>query len=178
MTEEPTLTGINHWQRAIDLVSRRHQGQFRDNGVTPYASHPVRVAMTLAVVFGVDDERILAAGVMHDLIEDTTVDHDEIAELFDDEIALWVSCVSKDMRMPHDQREEAYDMALAEAPWQARLIKLADVYDNLVDSMGSEKLQSAARKAERILKLVGEDEELQGAASILGELQQSIQVCT
>ena len=87
MTDEPKLTGINPWQRAIDLASRRHQGQFRDNGMTPYASHPVRVAMTLATIFGVDDERILAAGVMHYLIEDTTVDHDEIAELFDEEIA-------------------------------------------------------------------------------------------
>ena len=121
MTDEPKLTGINPWQRAIDLASRRHQGQFRDNGMTPYASHPVRVAMTLAVIFGVDDERILAAGVMHDLIEDTTVDHDEIAELFDEEIATWVSLVSKDMRMPHDEREAAYDQALAGAPWQARL---------------------------------------------------------
>ena len=178
MSREPDLTGINHWQRAIDLATRRHKGQLRDNGATPYVSHPMRVAMTLVVIFGIEDERILAAGAMHDLIEDTTVDHDEIAELFDDEIASWVSAVSKDMRLPHDAREEAYDQALRAAPWQAKLIKLADVYDNLVDSIGSEKLQSASRKADRMLMIASVDEELRGPASTLDELRLSIQICT
>ena len=147
------LSGQLLWQRAMDLASRRHQGQFRRNGITPYASHPLRVAMVISAVFGIQDERILAAAAMHDLIEDTPVDYDEITEHFDAEIAGWVATMSKDMRLPEDRRKEEYDRALAAGPWQARLIKLADVYDNLSDCREERAISKAADKARRAVAL-------------------------
>lgn len=175
MSATPEQTNIPFaWQRAISLVASSHQGQFRDNGVTPYASHPMRVAMLVATVFGIDDERILAAAVMHDLIEDTTVDYDEIAEQFDTEIADWVAAVSKDMRLPNQRREAEYDKALGQAPWQARLIKLGDVYDNLSDSIGTPKQAGAVKKAYRALALVGDAPQLQEPAKRLTEFMRTI----
>ena len=165
---EPKLSGALIWQRAFDFAARRHEGQRRDNGVTPYATHPMRVAMILSTVFRVHDERILAAAVMHDLIEDTPVDRDEIASLFDDEIASWVAAMSKDMRMEHDEREAAYDAQLADAPWPARLIKLGDVYDNMTDAPPA-KRTSAIAKAYRAIEIAGAEPELDLAVERLKE---------
>ena len=166
MSREPGLDGRHHWQRAIDLASRRHTGQFRRNGVTPYVSHPVRVAMVAATVFGVQDERILAAAVLHDLIEDTTVDYDELVEHFDHEIADWVAALSKDKRLPEDRREAEYDRAIAAAPWPVRLIKLADVYDNLCDCDDARR-SAALDTARRALVLAATDPELEHASACL-----------
>ena len=168
------LSGDLAWQQACDLAARRHQHQRRDNALTPYVSHPMRVALTLSAIFGVHDERILAAALMHDLIEDTTVDYDELAERFDPEIAGWVSAMSKDMRMEHDAREAAYDEQLAAAAWPARLIKLGDVFDNLSDATG-DKIESCIEKAHRAIALAGDELELQTAVTHLKERIASVE---
>ena len=43
------------WQRAASFAARQHHGQFRKDGATPYVAHPVRVALTVRHLFGVDD---------------------------------------------------------------------------------------------------------------------------
>lgn len=174
MSASPRLEGHLTWQRAMEFAARAHEGQYRRNGVTPYASHPLRVAMVVSAVFGIQDERILAAAAMHDLIEDTQVDYDEIAELFDAEIADWVAAVSKDMRLPEDRREAEYDRALAAAAWQAKLIKLADVYDNLSDCREAHHVAKAAEKAQRALVLAAGVAELEHAAGCVTEFLHTI----
>lgn len=57
---------------ARELARRAHQGQTRKDGVTPYIEHPLAVAATLSG-YGYDDETV-AAGLLHDVIEDTDVD--------------------------------------------------------------------------------------------------------
>ena len=54
---------------------------------TPYVSHVFRVCLTTRHVFGVDDEATLTAAVLHDTIEDTTTDFDDIEKQFGAEIA-------------------------------------------------------------------------------------------
>ena len=66
------------WQCTHRSLRRMHQGQFRKDGRTPYVAHPFRVAMTVRHAFGVDDEVALAA-LLHDVIEDTAADYDDIA---------------------------------------------------------------------------------------------------
>ena len=56
---------------AVSFAARAHQGQFRKDGRTPYASHPTRVCLVMRCVFGVEDPEVLAAAVLHDTIEDT-----------------------------------------------------------------------------------------------------------
>ena len=120
--------------KAISFAARKHIGQFRKDNETPYISHTFRVAMILSQVFGVKDERILAAAVLHDTIEDTTTDYDDIEKEFGKEIAVWVGMLSKDKRKQEKEREEAYLKVLAQAPDEVKLIKLADVYDNSIDA--------------------------------------------
>jgi (p)ppGpp synthase/HD superfamily hydrolase len=77
---------------------------------------------------------MLAAAILHDTIEDTSTDCDDIIEGFGLDVARWVAALTKDMRLPHDEREEAYLDALSAADWQVKVCKLADIYDNLGDS--------------------------------------------
>ena len=121
------------WQRASAFAARMHTGQFRKDNQTPYASHPARVAMALTVVFGCDDPNTIASAFLHDTIEDTPADYDDIADGFGTEIADIVAALTKNMILPEDARARDYDDRLAQADWRARLIKLADCYDNLCD---------------------------------------------
>jgi guanosine-3',5'-bis(diphosphate) 3'-pyrophosphohydrolase len=120
--------------KAISFAARAHRNQLRKDKETPYASHPFRVCMILRNVFMVEDEEILAAAVLHDTIEDTTTDRDDLIKEFGDKIAEYVALLSKDKRMEEAVREAAYIKQLKGAPLPVKLIKLADVYDNLTDS--------------------------------------------
>jgi len=118
---------------AIAFSARAHRAQLRKDGQTPYASHVFRVCLVVRQVFGVSDPRVLTAAVLHDTIEDTTTDYDDLREEFGDEVASWVAALSKDMRLPEEEREKDYMASLARSPWQVQVCKLADIFDNLVD---------------------------------------------
>jgi (p)ppGpp synthase/HD superfamily hydrolase len=119
---------------AVSFAARAHCHQLRKDGQTPYASHPFRVCLIVRQVFGIDDPKVLTAALLHDTIEDTTTDFDDLAEQFSPEVARWAADLSKDKRLPDDEREHAYLQRLAAAEWPVKLCKLADVFDNLVDS--------------------------------------------
>jgi guanosine-3',5'-bis(diphosphate) 3'-pyrophosphohydrolase len=119
---------------AIAFAARAHQGQLRKDGATPYVSHVFRVFFTLRQVFAIDDPAAFAAALLHDTIEDTTTDFDDLKSKFGPEVACWVAILTKDKRLPEDEREKQYCAALAGAPWQVKACKLADIYDNLLDS--------------------------------------------
>jgi len=119
---------------AVSFAARAHQGQLRKDGKTPYASHPFRVCLIVRHVFGIDDVDALTAAVLHDTIEDTATDYDDLAERFGETSARWVALLTKDMRMVEQEREAVYKATLAAAPWQVKVGKLADIYDNLCDS--------------------------------------------
>jgi guanosine-3',5'-bis(diphosphate) 3'-pyrophosphohydrolase len=122
------------FSEAVAFAARAHRHQLRKDGQTPYISHPVRVAMIVSRVFGVGDPALLTAAVLHDTIEDTTTDADDILEQFGADVARWVSALTKDKRLPDAERESSYAAALAAGGWQVHVCKLADIYDNLLDS--------------------------------------------
>jgi (p)ppGpp synthase/HD superfamily hydrolase len=144
------------WQEAASMAARLHHGQLRKDGRTPYIAHCYRVAMTIRHVFGCDDGPTLAAALLHDLIEDTTADYDEIAEAFSPEVADLVAAMTKNMALPESEREREYDQRLAAADWRARLIKLADTLDNLSEA-GAAQRPKAAEKARRAVALASGD---------------------
>jgi len=118
---------------AVSFASRAHAAQKRKDGITPYASHPFRVCLIVRDCFGFDDPRMLIAAVLHDTIEDTNTDFDDLEEKYGREIAHWVALLSKDKRLPDETREKAYIEGLQNAPWQVQACKLADLFDNLTD---------------------------------------------
>jgi diadenosine tetraphosphate (Ap4A) HIT family hydrolase len=128
-----SVSGPGLFQRACAFAARAHDGHRRKDGRTPYISHPFRVAMIVRDVFGCTDQETLAAAVLHDTLEDTRTDFDDLAEAFGVGVASLVVSLSKDKRIPEPERERAYDEGLSRADWRARLIKLADVLDNKDD---------------------------------------------
>lgn len=162
------------WQQATAFAARAHRADLRKDNQTPYFSHPVRVALTIACVFGFQDDDILAAALLHDTIEDTDTDYDDIHEQFGKPVADYVATMTKDMRLIESKRERAYDRQLAAGPWQARLIKLADVYDNLHDLSGANARSKILKKARRALKLTTGDKRLAGARAIVAQLVKSM----
>jgi guanosine-3',5'-bis(diphosphate) 3'-pyrophosphohydrolase len=119
--------------QAAAFAARAHRHQVRKDHETPYVSHVYRVCLVVRQVFGFDDPRMLAAALLHDTIEDTSTDCDDIIEKFGDDVAAWVAALTKDMRLSEEPREAEYKRRLAAAPWQVKACKLADIYDNLGD---------------------------------------------
>ena len=118
---------------AVSFAARAHKHQLRKDKETPYIAHPVRVCLVIRHVFGIDDPSVLAAAVLHDTIEDTTTDYDDLAERFGTDVADTVAAMTKDMRLPEPEREPAYLKQLLAGGWQVAVCKLADGYDNLSD---------------------------------------------
>ena len=130
---ESLTTDYRRLLEAASFAARAHHGQLRKDRVTPYVSHPFRVCLVVRDLFGFDDPRMLITALLHDVVEDTTTDYDDLAERYGPEIANWVSCLTKDKRLPDGERERAYIEGLLKAPWQVQVCKLADIFDNLMD---------------------------------------------
>lgn len=164
------MTPSHLWQKASAFAARKHRDQFRQDKLTPYFSHPVRVALTVSITFGCTDETVLAAALLHDVIEDTTADYDDLLEEFGKEIADIVACLSKDKRLVEPVREERYHEQLRGGRWKAKLIKLADVYDNFTDAPDDESRRSFANKARRAIDVVKGEPQLTDAVTLVEQL--------
>jgi guanosine-3',5'-bis(diphosphate) 3'-pyrophosphohydrolase len=149
------------WQEAVAFAARAHRNQLRKDEKTPYVAHVVRVTMTVAVVFGCTDETALLAALLHDTIEDTGTDFDDLEERFGRKAAEVVAALTKNAALPEKEREEEYDRRLAQADWRAKLIKLADTYDNLCDSIAlgqpPAKVRKVLTKCDRAIRLARAD---------------------
>ena len=163
------------WQEAAAFAGNAHKHQTRNDG-RPYVSHCFRVAMTASLIFGFDDPEVIAGALLHDTIEDCDVDYDDILEKFGRNVADYVAVMTKDMRLEEEIREIDYDKQLAAGPWEGRLIKLSDVYDNFTDSEQKNR-SKYIEKAERILLLTENDEQLQDAREKLCGLMCEMAPC-
>lgn len=148
------------WQRAVSYAARAHEHQRRLDGCTPYSAHPCRVALTVSAVFGCDDPEALAIACLHDTIEDSTTDYEDLLKEFGEQVADAVAALTKNPALPEARRETTYDEGLERAGWRAKLVKLADVYDNMSDlapGAPSSKHGKLIVKAERAIAIASRD---------------------
>ena len=124
--------------RAQIFAKEKHKQQTRDDGKTPYWKHLHKVVKNLENL-GITDESIICAGWLHDTIEDTDTDYDEIYKLFGKTTADIVATLTKDTRMIKKDREKAYCLQLKRGTWQAQVVKLGDILSNLEDLEFSSK---------------------------------------
>lgn len=105
-------------RKAYALARTAHEGQFRKGG-EPYIMHPVAVATIIAEDFMMDANSV-AAGFLHDVVEDTDTTIDDIRREFGDDVAFLVQVVTKPK---------------SHAPGQADLAKQENNFRQLLDSM-------------------------------------------
>jgi (p)ppGpp synthase/HD superfamily hydrolase len=99
---------------ALAFAASHHEGQTRDLDDTPFVTHPVEVACLLHEA-GYSDE-VVAAGVLHDVLEDTDVERGELEERFGSEVARLVAAVSDDPAIEdHAERKAALRRQVAAA---------------------------------------------------------------
>src|SRR5689334_5747383 len=92
------LTAHGPLLHAVSFAARAHRHQIRKDGQSPYVAHVFRVCLIVRHVFGIDDPRALMAAALHDAIEDTTTDFDDLEAAFGREVAGWAATLCKDKR--------------------------------------------------------------------------------
>ena len=144
---------------AQDFARKKHKGQTRRNGKTPFFEHLEAVVSRLKSI-GITNNDVLCAGWLHDTMEDTNTTFDEISELFGKQVALLVLSLSKDESLPKKEKESNYAKLLRDASFEAKLVKLCDISANLKDlddSMSKTKKKRIVTKKLHYLRIVKND---------------------
>ena len=145
-------TDISMIEKAYRIARDAHEGQSRKSG-EPYIIHPLCVGIILADL-ELDKETIVA-GLLHDVVEDTVMTSEEIAQEFSGEVALLVDGVTKLGQLSYSadkvevQAENLRKMFLAMAKdIRVIMIKLADRLHNMrtLKYMKPEKQKEKARE--------------------------------
>ena len=116
-------------EKALRIALSAHAGQLRKDGVTPYVTHLVMVALILAKE-GCRDE-VVAAGLVHDVLEDTDIPESKLREDLGDEVADIVVAVTHDDSLPWEEKKKKYIESVRHASESAKLVATADKIDNL-----------------------------------------------
>src|SRR6266436_2976999 len=138
-------------RKAYNFSLLHHQGQVRASG-KPFLIHPLEVALVLADMKL--DSTAIAAGLLHDAIEDTPVTNDDIRREFGDQVVHIVEGVTKIEKIDFASREEQQaenvrKMVLAMVDdIRVVLIKLADRLHNMrtLQHLPEERRMSIARE--------------------------------
>ncbi len=138
-------------ERAFEFSESAHRGQFRKSG-EPYITHPLAVASILSQ-WRLDAEG-LAAALLHDVMEDTSVTRNELEKSFGRPVAEMVDGVSKldqiEFNSREDQQAESFRKMLLAMARDVRviLIKLADRLHNMrtLDAMAPAHRKRIARE--------------------------------
>ena len=154
--------------RAAKLAKQAHAGQTRKYRPLPYIVHPARVAARTTLLDDVTAEEVAAAW-LHDVIEDTSLDQDDLRRqsIPDRAVQLVVELTNPSKRHPDLRRAQRKEMDrehLGTISREARRIKLIDRIDNLRDLMEADDAFRSLYVAESVMlveRLRGIEEELE-----------------
>lgn len=142
---------LNLIKKAYDVAKKKHEGQFRKSG-DPYIQHPVEVAYILATLHAGPDT--IAAGLLHDVLEDTDMSKEEMAATFNKDVAEIVDGVTKISKLKYMTKEKAlahnHEKLLLAMAKDIRviLVKIADRLHNMrtIQFHGEEKQKRIAQE--------------------------------
>lgn len=128
----PAPTGLALIVSAADFAATRHRNQRRKGPSSePYVNHVIEVAHYLAASGAGDDHILVAAGFLHDTVEDTDTTLGEVDALFGPEVALVVAEVTDDKALRKDVRKQLQIDTIARKSRRAQLLSIADKTANL-----------------------------------------------
>ena len=127
---------ISLMDRAIIFATRAHSGTYRKGTKIPYIVHPIEAASIVATM--TDDPDMIAAAVLHDVVEDTDATVEEIRFFFNEHIAKLVEAESENKRKDLPPQEtwmvrkmETLTFLREEADREAKILALADKLSNM-----------------------------------------------
>lgn len=114
---------MKQFKKALNIATKAHKGQLRKGSNTPYIVHPIRVSLK----FANDVERTIA--VLHDVLEDTELTKEYLSKHFTSFVVETVDLLSR-------KKEDKYFDYIKKIVHNktARMIKIADIIDNLSDN--------------------------------------------
>lgn len=118
--------------RAREFAASAHASQKRKHSDAPYIKHLESVVAILQA-HGVTAEHVLAAAYLHDTVEDTATDLQDLLDAFGETVAELVYWLTDAERGNRRIRKTMSAWRLGGAPFEAKLIKLADLVDNSGD---------------------------------------------
>jgi guanosine-3',5'-bis(diphosphate) 3'-pyrophosphohydrolase len=126
------LAPVRLVSEAAELAARRHNGMARKGrGSEPYINHLAEVANLLSSATDGRDAELVAAGWLHDAIEDTGTTREELAQKFSERVASLVVECTDDMRLPKAERRRRQVVDGPHKSPSAKLIKIADKISNI-----------------------------------------------
>ncbi len=117
---------------AITFAAERHLGQLRKGTTMPYIVHPLAVMLILAEC-DPENRDLMAAGVLHDVLEDTGTSAEEMRERFGDHITDLVLSHTDDKTLPWKERKILALKHLAAGNFEEQALQMADKLANLRD---------------------------------------------
>ena len=123
-------------ERAFRIAAKAHRHHHRKGTDLPYITHPAHAAMILLRA-GIHDDEILAAALLHDVVEDTDCSLAALAAEFPPRVVEFVAAVTERKRDDSGQKRSWQERKtehlehIAAASWEARAITLADKLHNL-----------------------------------------------
>ena len=121
-------------EKAINFATAAHQGQTRKYDNEPYIVHPIAVSKMVADM--TNDPEMIAAAVLHDVVEDTEVTGEEIHKLFGDRVAELVYDLTDQFTKENypnfnrKKRKQLEAVRLGKCSKDVQLIKICDMADN------------------------------------------------
>jgi (p)ppGpp synthase/HD superfamily hydrolase len=141
LTPQLDAEEIGRVLRAYEVAQQAHAYQTRDEG-TPYIVHPIRVAVSLVDELNVHSPTLVCSALLHDVIEDSAITREQIAEMFSEEIAeiVWLLTKLEEVSLA-DYLSAIEAAAVTGAP----IVKLCDRLDNLRFLTCSPKIEKIHR---------------------------------
>jgi len=90
--------------KAIAFANEKHAGQVRKGSRIPYILHPLEAGIIISQI--VFDEELIAAAILHDLVEDAGVTLDTIAQAFSPRVAQLVASQTEDKSRTWNERKQ------------------------------------------------------------------------
>jgi guanosine-3',5'-bis(diphosphate) 3'-pyrophosphohydrolase len=122
---------MNLYQQALKVAIKAHEGQTRKHDESAYVAHPIMVARYVeAAGF---PEVAVAAALVHDVLEDTTVTEAELRQQLGDAVVDIVTAVSENTALPWEERKELYVNTVVAAGELVWAVSVADKIHNAQD---------------------------------------------
>ena len=124
--------------RALVFAAAKHKNQRRkDVDASPYINHPISLADVLCNEGHITDIEVICGALLHDTVEDTDTEPEELEAEFGKAIRDIVMEVTDDKTLPKGERKQAQIDHAAGISDKAKLVKLADKVSNLRDVANS-----------------------------------------